>query len=100
MSNSKELIGTKKTDTRKFCLENKLTTANYEKKTIKTPPKIPSNIKMFCSNAKLLNLLNKFVVNIKKQTFRPNQHLLNKGIKQTINSRRIVLIGYWRYGTG
>ena len=26
--------------------------------------------------------------------FRPNQHLSNKGIKQTINSRRIVLIGY------
>ena len=26
--------------------------------------------------------------------FRPNQHLLNKGVKQTRNSRRIVLIGY------
>ena len=31
-----------------------------------------------------------------KFNFRPNQHLSNKGIKQTINSRRIVLIGYWR----
>ena len=28
--------------------------------------------------------------------FRPNQHLSNKSIKQTINSWRIVLIGYWR----
>ena len=27
--------------------------------------------------------------------FRPNQHLSNKGIKQTRNYRRIVLIGYW-----
>ena len=27
--------------------------------------------------------------------FRPNQHLSNKGIKQKINSRRIVLISYW-----
>ena len=26
--------------------------------------------------------------------FRPNQHLSNKGVKQTINPRRIVLIGY------
>ena len=26
----------------------------------------------------------------------PNQQLPNKGIKQTINSRRIVFIGYWR----
>ena len=26
----------------------------------------------------------------------PNQHLSNKGIKQTINSWRIVLIRYWR----
>ena len=25
-----------------------------------------------------------------------NQHLSNKGIKQTINSRRIVFIGHWR----
>ena len=31
--------------------------------------------------------------------FRPNQHLSNKGIKQKINSRRIVLIGYWAYST-
>ena len=31
-----------------------------------------------------------------KFNFRPNQHLSNKGIKQTINFRRIVLIGYWR----
>ena len=31
-----------------------------------------------------------------KCNFRPNQHLSNKSIKQTINSRRIVLIGYWR----
>ena len=31
-----------------------------------------------------------------KFNFHPNQHLSNKGIKQTINSRRIVLIGYWR----
>ena len=31
-----------------------------------------------------------------KFNFRPNQHLSNKGIKQTINSRKIVLIGYWR----
>ena len=30
--------------------------------------------------------------------FRPNQHLSNKGIKQTVNSRRIVLIGYWVIG--
>ena len=28
--------------------------------------------------------------------FRLNQNLSNKGIKQTINSRRILLIGYWR----
>ena len=28
--------------------------------------------------------------------FRPNQHLSNKGIKQVINSRRTVLISYWR----
>ena len=28
--------------------------------------------------------------------FRPNQHLSNKGIKQVINSWRIVLISYWR----
>ena len=31
-----------------------------------------------------------------KFNFRPNQQLSNKGIKQTIDSRRIVLIGYWR----
>ena len=31
-----------------------------------------------------------------KFNFRPNQHLSNKGIKQTINSRRIVLIDYRR----
>ena len=31
-----------------------------------------------------------------KFNFRPNQHLSNKGIKQTIDSRKIVLIGYWR----
>ena len=40
---------------------------------------------------KKLNILSFY-----KQKFRPNQHLSNKGIKQTINSRRIVLIGYWR----
>ena len=31
-----------------------------------------------------------------KFNFHPNQHLSNKGIKQTINCWRIVLIGYWR----
>ena len=31
-----------------------------------------------------------------KFSFRPNQHLSNNGIKQTINFRRIALIGYWR----
>ena len=31
-----------------------------------------------------------------KFNFRPNQHLSNKGVKQTINSRIIVLIGYER----
>ena len=31
-----------------------------------------------------------------KFNFHPNQHLSNKGIKKTINFRRIVLIGYWR----
>ena len=31
-----------------------------------------------------------------KFNFRPNQHLSNKGIKQTINSRRTVLISYCR----
>ena len=29
-------------------------------------------------------------------SFRPNQYLSNKVIKQPINSRRIVPIGYWR----
>ena len=31
--------------------------------------------------------------------FRPNQHLSNKGIKQAINSRGIVMIGFWAYRT-
>ena len=37
-----------------------------------------------------------FTVGRWKFNFRLNQHLANNGIKQTINSRRIVLIGYWR----
>ena len=36
------------------------------------------------------------ILSFYKQKFRTNEHLSNKGIKQTINSRRIVLIGYWR----
>ena len=36
---------------------------------------------------------------MEKYIFHPNQHLSNKGIKQKINSRRIVLIGYWAYST-
>ena len=41
---------------------------------------------------------NNFQLNVGrwKFNFRPNQHLLNKGIKQTINHWRIVLLGYWR----
>ena len=35
-------------------------------------------------------------VDLWKFNFCPNQHLSNKGIKQSKNSRRIVLIGYWR----
>ena len=45
-------------------LQNKITADNYGRNTIKTPSKIPSKIP-FCSSAKLLQLLNKFVVNMK-----------------------------------
>ena len=38
------------------------------------------------------------VIYKRKLHFRHNQYLSNKGIKQTINSRRIVLIGYWSTG--
>ena len=41
---------------------------------------------------------NNFQLNVGrwKFNFRSNQHLSNKGIRQTINSRRIVLMGYFR----
>ena len=54
-----------KTETQNICLGNKLTPDNYGRNTIKTPSKIPLNMSIFRSSAKRLQLLNKFVVNIK-----------------------------------
>ena len=56
--------GTTETNTRNFFPENKLAPDNYWRNTIKAPSEIPSTMGIFCSSAKLLQLLNNFVVNI------------------------------------
>ena len=45
------------------------------------------------------NILHYLSIYMEKYIFRPNQHLSNKGIKQKMNYRRTVLIGYWAYST-
>ena len=62
-------------------------------------PQFPVNLDTFIEeilNGKLLcyAVLALFLQNLRNWQFRPNQHLSNKGIKHTINYRRIILI-YW-----